>query len=192
MGYCKNLYPIPHTLYPSRIIHPMTTSLDTLNAMSLSDFVNELGGIFEHSPWVALGAYARRPFGMLEQLHSAMTEVVEKAGEDKQLALIRAHPDLAGKAALAGDLTEHSKSEQTGAGLDKLSKAEYQRFHDLNNAYKEKFGFPFILAVKGHTKDSILESFEKRLPHTPDAERKTALKQIYKIAGLRLEALLGV
>jgi 2-oxo-4-hydroxy-4-carboxy-5-ureidoimidazoline decarboxylase len=170
----------------------MTTTLDTLNAMNLSDFEKELGGIFEHSPWVALGSYAHRPFGNLEQLYTAMTNIVENAGTEKQLALIHAHPDLGGKAALAGDLTEHSKSEQAGAGLDKLTKAEYKHFHELNNAYQAKFGFPFILAVKGHTKYSILESFEKRLLHAVDTEMKTALKQIYKIAKFRLEALLRV
>jgi 2-oxo-4-hydroxy-4-carboxy-5-ureidoimidazoline decarboxylase len=169
----------------------MATTLDTLNAMNLSDFERELGGIFEHSPWVALGAYAHRPFANIGQLHAAMTGTVEKAGREKQLALICAHPDLAGKAALAGELTEHSKSEQMGAGLDSLSKAEYQRFHELNNAYQEKFNFPFILAVKGHTKASILESFEKRLPNNAEKEIKTATKQIYKIARFRLEALLG-
>jgi 2-oxo-4-hydroxy-4-carboxy-5-ureidoimidazoline decarboxylase len=169
----------------------MTTTLDTLNAMTFSDFQTTLGGIFEHSPWVALAAYAHRPFGSIRHLHEAMTSTVTNAGTEKQLELIRAHPDLAGKAALTGKLTESSKNEQVGAGLDTLSKAEYERFHDLNNTYKKKFGFPFILAVKGHTKHSILESFEKRLPHSANAEMKTALKEIYKIARFRLEALLN-
>jgi 2-oxo-4-hydroxy-4-carboxy-5-ureidoimidazoline decarboxylase len=170
----------------------MELSVDTLNAMNLSDFENALGGIFEHSPWVALGAYASKPFGSLEQLQAAMVTAVEEASEEKKLELIRAHPDLAGKAAISGAVTNHSKSEQAGAGLDKLSTAEYKRFHELNNAYKAKFGFPFILAVKGHSKHTILESFEKRLSHKPDVERKTALAQTYKIAWFRLEALLGV
>jgi 2-oxo-4-hydroxy-4-carboxy-5-ureidoimidazoline decarboxylase len=167
------------------------TTLDTLNAMNLSDFVAALGGIFERSPWVALGAYASKPFGNLTQLRSAMTDVVKTSGEEKQLGLIRAHPDLAGKAAISGELTESSKSEQTGAGLDKLTKEEYKRFHEFNDSYKAKFDFPFILAVKGHTKYTILESFENRLSNDQETELRTALKEISKIARFRLETLLG-
>ncbi len=153
-------------------------------------FIDTLGGVFEHSPWVAEGAWAARPFESVEGLHGAMVAVVEEA-EEKQLDLIRAHPDLAGKAARAGGLTAASSQEQAGAGLDRLSEEEYRRFHALNDAYKEKFGFPFILAVKGHTKTSILEAFETRLPHSAQEERRTALAEIYKIARFRLEALIG-
>ncbi len=171
----------------------METPLLTLAALNRADqarFVDLLGGVFEHSPWVAEGAGAARPFASVEGLYRAMVGVVEEAGE-KQLELIRAHPDLAGKAARAGGLTAASSREQAGAGLDRLSEDEYRRFHALNDAYKEKFGFPFILAVKGHTKESILASFESRLPHSAEEERRTALAEVYKIARFRLEALLG-
>jgi 2-oxo-4-hydroxy-4-carboxy-5-ureidoimidazoline decarboxylase len=163
--------------------------LATLNAQSESDFVGTLGGIFEHAPWVAEGVCPARPFASLEDLHDAMCTVVADAGEARQLELIRAHPDLAGKAALAGELTGASSAEQSGAGLDRLSEDEYRHFHALNDSYKARFGFPFILAVKGHTKTSILSAFEERLPNSPEAERETALREIYKIARFRLEAL---
>ena len=137
----------------------MQLSLNELNQSSRTDFVETLGGIFEHSPWVAEGAFLERPFETLDALHACMVRVVDAAGLDRQLGLIRAHPDLAGKAARAGNLTESSTREQAGAGLDRLTDTEYERFHELNNAYKEKFDFPIILAVKGHTKHSILEAF---------------------------------
>jgi 2-oxo-4-hydroxy-4-carboxy-5-ureidoimidazoline decarboxylase len=165
--------------------------LDNLNNLDKESFINKLGGIFEHSPWVAEDSWHKKPFASVRELHRAMCDVVRQAPEEKQLSLIRAHPDLAGKAALAGDLTESSKREQAGAGLDRLTQEEYQRFHALNDAYKEKFNFPFILAVKGHTKESILTSFEERLPNSLVAEKARALEEIYKIAGFRLEALLG-
>lgn len=164
--------------------------LEELNKSDHKQFIEKLGGIFEHSPWVAEGAWNKKPFASVAELHQAMADVVRHASEEKQLSLIRAHPDLAGKAALAGDLTESSKREQAGAGLDRLMQEEYQRFHRLNDAYKEKFNFPFILAVKGHTKESILKSFEERLPNSTEAEKNRALEEIYKIAGFRLEALL--
>jgi 2-oxo-4-hydroxy-4-carboxy-5-ureidoimidazoline decarboxylase len=164
--------------------------LDNLNNLDQESFINKLGGIFEHSSWVAEDAWSKKPFASVAELHQAMCDVVRQAPEEKQLSLIRAHPDLAGKAALAGDLTESSKREQAGAGLDRLTQEEYQRFHRLNDAYKAKFDFPFILAVKGHTKESILKSFEERLPNSLEAEKNRALEEIYKIAGFRLEALL--
>lgn len=165
--------------------------LSTLNTLDLESFVKTLGGIFEHSPWIAEHAWHKKPFASLAELRQIMCDVVRTAPEEKQLELIRAHPDLAGKAALAGDLTDSSKREQAGAGLHRLTQEEYQRFHKLNDAYKEKFNFPFILAVKGHTKESILKSFEERLPNSLEAEKVRALEEIYKIAEFRLEALLG-
>lgn len=120
-----------------------------------------------------------------------MVEVVERAPHERQLELIRAHPDLAGKAARAGDLTSDSKREQAGAGLDDLSEQEFQRFHELNSAYMQTFGFPFILAVKGHDKTSILASFEIRLKNNPEAEIAKALTEVSKIAKFRLDTLLS-
>ncbi len=165
-------------------------SLKGLNQLDKADFVSVLADIFEQSPWVPEGAYGLKPFKSIEELHSTMVSVVTMADESKQLALIRAHPDLAGKAARTGSLTASSTSEQAGAGLDQLSDAEYDRFHDLNNRYKEKFDFPFILAVKGHDKHSILEAFETRLGNGQLAEQQTALAQIAKIAKFRLDDLL--
>jgi len=167
----------------------MSYSLSHLNDLPKTEFVAVLADIFEHSPWVAEGAYGANPFSSVEALHTAMVNVVETASEEKQLALIRAHPDLAGKAARVGNLTTASTGEQAGAGLDRLSEEEFGRFHELNNAYKEKFAFPFILAVKGHDKNSILAAFETRLTNDRDAERQTALEQIYKIAHFRLNDL---
>lgn len=165
--------------------------LSALNTQSEAEFIETLGGIFEHAPWVAVGVYSQRPFASLSGLHEAMCGVVAGAGAEAQLTLIRAHPDLAGKAALAGELTAASSLEQAGAGLDRLSEDEYRHFHALNDAYRARFKFPFILAVRGHTKASILGSFEERLPNSLGAERDRALKEIYKIARFRLEALMG-
>lgn len=168
----------------------MTVTLSELNAAEPERFVGTLGGIFEHSPWVAEAVVAERPFGSVDALHAAMTAAIEGAGEEAQLTLIRAHPDLAGKAAISGGLTAESTSEQKGAGLDQLTEAEYARFHELNEAYKSKFGFPFILAVRGHDKHSILASFERRLGHDKDEEREEALQQIYRIGAFRLNDLI--
>lgn len=165
--------------------------ISELNALSDAEFVDALKDIFEHSPWVAERVADLRNFKSVRSLHSAMVEAVSMASERKQLALIKAHPDLAGKAALAGDLTDSSTSEQAGAGLDRLSDAEYKSFHQLNDAYKSKFGFPFILAVKGHDKHSILKAFEARLKNDDDSEKEEALRQIGEIARFRLEALLS-
>ncbi len=161
-----------------------------LNQDSDGDFVAALGAIFEHSPWVAETVVSSRPFVSVEQLHQVMSNAVDAASDESQLELINAHPDLAGKAALSGDLTDESTSEQAGAGLDRLSPEEYQTFHSLNDAYQSKFGFPFIIAVKGHDRHSILDAFRKRLENDSEAEKQTALKQIYRIAKFRLEGLL--
>lgn len=165
-------------------------ALSKLNDMSNDEFVATLKDIFEHSPWVAEDVCDQRPFKSLRSLHSAMVQAVADASQRAQIDLICAHPDLAGKAALAGDLTESSTSEQAGAGLDTLSAQEYEQFHELNNAYKSKFGFPFILAVKGHDKHSILKAFQKRLNNDADQEQIEALRQIGEIGRFRLEALL--
>lgn len=165
-------------------------SLEALSALPRAAFAVALGGVYEHSPWIPERAYEEAPFATLDDLALALRQVVAEAGPDEQLGLIRAHPDLAGKAALAGELSEHSSREQAGAGLDRLSPAEYARFHELNDAYKAKFGFPFVLAVKGLGKASILAAFERRLENDPEQECRTALGEIHRIARFRLETLL--
>lgn len=166
----------------------MTThALASLNSASAADFTAALGDIYEHSPWIADAAGAKRPFATLAALHEAMIAAVRSAPQDRQLALVKAHPDLAGKAARAGTLTTASTSEQMSAGLDRLSETDYARFHKLNDAYKAKFGFPFIVCVRRHTKDSILRAFETRLAHSAEEELATALAEIFRIAALRLD-----
>lgn len=165
-------------------------TLDILNHADREHFVALLGGIFEHARWVAEEVFVQRPFGDLDMLHRAMVAAVEAAGTDRQLELIRNHPDLAGKAALAGDLTEASQGEQAGAGLDRLTPDEYARFHHLNERYRERFGFPYILAVRDHDKHSILADFSRRLDNDGERERRRALEEIARIGRFRLEALL--
>ncbi len=165
----------------------MTTT--ALNALDHATFMARIGSVFEHSPWVADRAWAARPFDGVDGLHQAMMRVVQAASADEQLALLRAHPDLAGKAARAGTLTADSSQEQAGVGLDRLSEAEYVRFDRLNTAYRETFGFPFIVAVKRHTKDSILAAYETRLKNDRATEIKTALAEVGLITRFRLEAL---
>jgi 2-oxo-4-hydroxy-4-carboxy-5-ureidoimidazoline decarboxylase len=162
-------------------------TLDQLNAMSEADFTAALGDIYEHSPWVAQAAYERRPFGKLSTLHNAMAEAVRDATANDRMALIKAHPDLAGKAARAGALTADSTNEQASVGLDRLSEAEFARFHKLNDAYQAKFGIPFIVCVRRHTKDSILSEFERRLAQDSAGEHGNALAEIFRIAALRLD-----
>jgi len=163
------------------------SGIETLNDMSDSEFVENLKDIFEHSPWVAERVLDNRPFKSVRGLHTHMLAAVSDASDREQIELLCAHPDLAGKAALAGDLTESSTSEQAGAGLDTLNKDEYEKFHHLNEEYKSQFGFPFILAVKGHDKHSILKAFEKRLENDVDQEQMEALRQVGEIAWFRLE-----
>lgn len=158
-------------------------TLEQLNTADLTTFTTHLGWIFEHSPWVAEAVYPLRPFPTLAVLHAAMVHVVESAPPEAQLALIQAHPDLGTRARLS----TASSNEQQGAGLDTLTPTEYEELHTLNTAYKNKFGFPFIYAVKGSTKHDILRALRDRLPGHPDAERGTALQQIYRIAQFRLE-----
>jgi 2-oxo-4-hydroxy-4-carboxy-5-ureidoimidazoline decarboxylase len=152
-------------------------------------FLAAFGDVFEHSPWVAEGAWKRAPFRSLDPLHAAMVQVLREAAEERQLALIRAHPDLAGKAAIQGELTSASTEEQARSGLSSLTPQEFARFQELNDAYKARFGFPLIIAVKGLGKDEILAAFERRLGNDPETERRTALEQIERIALLRLRDL---
>lgn len=158
--------------------------------MDKHDFIARYGGIYEHSPWVAeQAAEVAAGIDDVTELARLMAECVDNASEEQQLALIRAHPDLAGRAQIAGQLTAESTTEQASAGLDQCSKVEYEKFQALNDAYKEKFGFPFVMAVRGSTRQEILEAFSERLKNDYELEYETALEQIHKIARLRLEAL---
>jgi len=164
-------------------------TLDALNGMSEDDFRRALGAVFEHSPWVAERAWPARPFPTRDALHAAMAAAVRQASREEQLALLRAHPDLGGKASRAGAMTEASVAEQSSAGLDRLSDEEYERFERLNTAYRTKFGFPFVIAVRQHDKRAILDSFAERLGHTVEQEVEAALAQVFDIARLRVDGL---
>lgn len=161
--------------------------------ISRDDFVGRFGGVFEHSPFVAERAYDQ---GAIAEpltsggVHAALVRVFRSASEAERLGVLRAHPDLAGRLAIAGQLTEDSRKEQAGAGLDRLSPEEHARFTELNAAYVTKFGFPFIIAVKGLGKDDILAAFETRIGNGRDTEFATAAVQVEKIALLRLQSML--
>jgi OHCU decarboxylase len=152
-------------------------------------FVDRYGGLFEHSPWVAEDAWEKRPFEDREDLMGKLAQAMYEAPRERQLALIRAHPDLAGRAAVEGTLTPDSRREQASAGLDRLSPDEYEHFTRANTAYRQRFGFPFVVCVREHDKASILASAEARLQNDPETELRTALGEIAKIARLRLEDL---
>jgi OHCU decarboxylase len=152
-------------------------------------FVDRYGALFEHSPWVAEDAWDKRPFSDREDLAAKLEQAMHEAPRDRQLALIRAHPDLAGRAAIEGTLTPDSKREQSSAGLDRLTPDEYEAFTRTNTAYRERFGFPFVVCVREHDKASILATAEARLQNDPETEVGTALGEIAKIARLRLNDL---
>jgi 2-oxo-4-hydroxy-4-carboxy-5-ureidoimidazoline decarboxylase len=162
-------------------------SLDSLNAADRKAFTAAVGDVMELAPWVADEAFAKRPFASLAALYQAMTDAVKNAGDERQRALINGHPDLAGKAAREGKLTADSTAEQAAAGLDRLTEEEFAGFHRLNDAYRAKFGMPFIVCVRRHGKASILREFERRLNNDAAAERNTALVEIFRIAALRLD-----
>ena len=157
--------------------------------MGRGEFVARFGSLFERSPWIAEGAWRARPFDGLDGLHAAFVRTVREAPEERRVALIRAHPDLAGKAALAGELTEESANEQASAGLDRLSPEEYERFHRLNAAYREKFDLPYVVCVRDNTKETIFAGAERRLSNTREEEVEAALAEISRIGRLRLEDL---
>jgi 2-oxo-4-hydroxy-4-carboxy-5-ureidoimidazoline decarboxylase len=160
----------------------MKFSLSEVNQMNREAFVTAFGAIFEESPWVAQQAWEKRPFADFAALHRGMVEVVQQATPEVQLALIQSHPDLGNKVQMSAE----SVREQAGVGLDRLTQQERDRFLSLNQAYKEKFHFPLIVAVKNHTKESILNSFASRLDNTRDAEIERALAEIAEIARFRL------
>jgi allantoate deiminase/N-carbamoyl-L-amino-acid hydrolase len=173
------------------------TTLPDLNSCPPAAFVEALRGIYEHSPWIAERAAPMRPFPSLAALRQALQAVVTQASRDEQLALLRAHPELAGKAAIAGELTAESTGEQAASGLDRCSPEEYARLQELNARYGEKFGFPFILAVKGPTgrgltRAAIIATFARRLENGLEAEMRECLRQVHRIAEIRLNALLAV
>ena len=165
--------------------------LEEFNSLDRDDFVRVIGPVFEQSPWIAEAAWPRRPFANVEDLHTALCEIVRSAGPEKQLALIRAHPDLVGRAALAGSLSAASTREQASAGLDKLTAAEIALFQKQNRAYQERFGFPFVICARENRKEAILSAFEKRLKNTRPEEIQTALGEIARIGWLRLADLTG-
>ncbi|MBV9635630.1 MAG: 2-oxo-4-hydroxy-4-carboxy-5-ureidoimidazoline decarboxylase [Methylobacteriaceae bacterium] len=163
------------------------------HALSRDEFVARFGGVFERSKWIAERVFDRgltRQSDTAEGLHAAFVKVLRAASPEAKLALVRAHPDLAGRLARAAQLTSDSTEEQAAAGLDRLTEAEFTRFAELNEAYREKFGFPFVMAVKNRRKAEILAAFEQRLRHDPQTELATALAEIETIAFLRLASLL--
>jgi 2-oxo-4-hydroxy-4-carboxy-5-ureidoimidazoline decarboxylase len=158
-------------------------TIDQINVLDRGAFVEQLGWVFEDSPWVAERSWKRRPFASIMELHSAMRDAVETASREDQMALLLAHPDLGARARMSLS----SSGEQGGAGLDRLTESEFDRLRALNEAYKLKFGFPFLLAVKGSTKFDIVEALERRLQSDAETEFAEALRQVYRIAGFRLE-----
>lgn len=161
----------------------MRLSLVTLNGQSQADFTRTLGATYEHSPAIAAAAWHQRPFATVDGLHCAMVSVVEGFSPARQRALICAHPDLGHRVAMAAA----SVQEQAGAGLHQLSPMQQAQFHQLNRAYRDRFGFPFVMAVAGQTPTAILEQFQQRLALAPIAERQRALREIHTIARLRLD-----
>ncbi|HWT05614.1 MAG TPA: 2-oxo-4-hydroxy-4-carboxy-5-ureidoimidazoline decarboxylase [Xanthomonadales bacterium] len=163
------------------------TSIAALNAADRATFVAAVGFAFEDSPWIAEAAWPRRPFADLNDLHAALTAVVARASADRQIALIGAHPDLAGRLAREGRLTAASRGEQAAAGLDRLDPARLARFEAANAAYRARFGFPFVICAREHDQASILGALERRARNDRPKEIATALGEIAKIARLRLE-----
>ncbi|MBF2027785.1 MAG: 2-oxo-4-hydroxy-4-carboxy-5-ureidoimidazoline decarboxylase [Oscillatoriales cyanobacterium C42_A2020_001] len=164
----------------------MPYSIAELNQMTQAAFVDALGAVFEDTPAIARDTWNRRPFTNVDDLHQKMVSVVNGLSEDDQLDLICAHPDLGSKAKMA----EASVQEQAGVGLDRLSPEEFERFQALNHQYREQFGFPFIIAVKNHTKTSILQAFEQRLQNDAKTEQQQAITEITQIARFRLADLI--
>ncbi|MGI8650248.1 MAG: 2-oxo-4-hydroxy-4-carboxy-5-ureidoimidazoline decarboxylase [Rubrobacter sp.] len=161
-------------------------TLAEINAMSHDEFVKRFGSLYEGSPWVAQGAVKDRPFENAEELHAAFERVVEAASDEERLTLIQAHPDLAGKAAVSGKLTDESAREQASAGLNRLMPGEFDAFTRMNREYEERFGIPMIVCVREHSKESMLRQAEERLGNSYEEEIRVALGEIAKITHLRL------
>jgi 2-oxo-4-hydroxy-4-carboxy-5-ureidoimidazoline decarboxylase len=166
-------------------------TLADLNACGKDDFVTSLANIFEYSPWIAEQVASARPFAGVRPLFEAMKTAVDQAAPELRLALIKAHPDLADKTQRAAGLTAESSAEQNSVGLDRLSDGEFEAFERVNNAYRARFGFPYIVCVRRHTKDSILRDFERRLPNDVATETRTSIAEICRIAALRLDQLVA-
>ncbi|MET0677009.1 MAG: 2-oxo-4-hydroxy-4-carboxy-5-ureidoimidazoline decarboxylase [Bradyrhizobium sp.] len=169
----------------------MPNSIAELNSFTAEDFVAALANVFEHSPWITERAATARPFIGVKPLFDAMKAAVEQASSEQRLALIKAHPDLASRTQRAEGLTAESGAEQHHAGLDRLSDAEYAAFDRVNAAYRSKFGIPYIVCVRRHTKDSILRDFERRLPNDAKDEIRASIAEIFRIAALRLDQLVS-
>ncbi len=165
----------------------MPVTLAALNSCDRDAFVAVLGALFEHSPWVAAETFAKRPFRDSQALHGALCGTMLGAPAGRQLALVRAHPDLAGRLAASGALTASSAREQAAAGLDRLEPAEMAEIQRLNGAYRARFGFPFVICARLNAKEAILSSMRSRIANSPEAELSTALGEIAKIARLRLD-----
>lgn len=165
-------------------------SLSAINGLDRGDFTAALGHLFEHSPWVAKETWPRRPFRDAAHLHAELCATLQAAGSERQLALIRAHPDLAGRLALAGQLTAASTREQASAGLDRMSAEELATFQKLNDDYRARFGFPFVICARLNARAAILEAMEARRRNSPEKEQAAALGEIEKIAWLRLQDVL--
>ena len=165
----------------------MLLSIDDLNQMAVAEFTARFGDVAEHSPWVAERAAGARPFADRDAVADAFAAALRGATPDEQLAVLRAHPDLAGRAAVMGKLAEASRKEQAGAGLDRLTPEEFERFTALNAAYKERFEIPFIFAVKGATKKMILSAFEERLANEREVEVANAIENVCRIMRFRIE-----
>ena len=166
-------------------------TLDEINGMDRAAFTQTLGAIFEHSPWVAERAWAARPFASIEALHAAMCAQVAHGGEGACLVLLRVHPRLADKAALRAGLTADSQDEQRSAGLDQCSPEELAQLQQLNSEYDRRFGFPFIIAVRGLGRQGIIEAMARRLQNSREEEFAEGLRQVERIARLRLDALVA-
>ena len=162
-------------------------TIEDLNSLDRDRFVATIGWVFEHSPWVAERAWLARPFQHVEGLHAAMVAEVEKARPEEQIALLRAHPDLGTRARISSAST----GEQAGAGLNALEPNEFQRLQGLNKAYRDKFGFPFLFAVKGSTRYDVLRALQERLEASAEEEYEVALKQVYRIADFRLREIIN-
>lgn len=160
-------------------------TIAALNSLDRPAFVEAIGWVFEHSPWVAERTWAARPFADLPALHAALIERVERADESERLALLRAHPDLGARARMS----DASTGEQAQAGLGGLANDEYERLLALTAAYRERFGFPFLLAVKGKSRNEILTALQARIESLPEEEYREALRQVYGIARFRLESI---